>query len=305
MSSFTSRTITLGSRPSQLARWQSESILGQLQSAWPGLATRMVTMLTQGDRTLNQPLPEIGGKGLFTSELETALRCAEIDLAVHSLKDLPVEDAPDLCIAAISQRADARDVLISANGLGITDLPAGARVGTSSLRRAAQILAVRPDLTIQSLRGNVDTRIRKLQQGEYDAIILAAAGVERLGLGQHVTEHLAVEIMLPAPGQGALAVQCRANDAGLRELLAPLHDLPTAHAVSAERAFLAGLGGGCSAPIAAYAQVGAAKISMTGLVASLDGKQIVRVSGEGEDPLDLGEKLARRALDLGAGNLLA
>ena len=305
MNATTPRMITLGSRPSQLARWQSESILGQLRSAWPSLATRMVTMLTQGDRTLNQPLPEIGGKGLFTSELETALRAAEIDLAVHSLKDLPVDDAPGLCIAAISPRADARDVLISTNGLGLAGLAVGARVGTSSLRRAAQILAARPDLTILSLRGNVDTRIRKILQGEYDAIILAAAGVERLGLEKYVTEHLAFEIMLPAPGQGALAVQCRVDDASLHELLAPLHDPAAARAVSAERAFLAGLGGGCSAPIAAYAQVSAAKIAMTGLVASPDGRQIVRVRGEDDDPLVLGEKLARRALDLGAGNLLA
>ena len=305
MNAATPRMITLGSRPSQLARWQSENILGQLQSAWPGLATRLITMLTQGDRSLSQPLPEIGGKGLFTSELEAALRSAEIDLAVHSLKDLPVEDAPGLCIAAISPRADARDVLISTQGLGLNDLPAGARVGTSSLRRTAQVLAARPDLTILPLRGNVDTRIQKILLGDYDAIILAAAGVARLGLEKYVTEYLAFEIMLPAPGQGALAVQCRAEDAYLHELLAPLHDQATARAVSAERAFLAGLGGGCSAPIAAYAQVNAARLSMTGLVASTDGKQIVRVRGEGDDPLDLGKKLANRALDLGAGSILA
>ncbi len=305
MNSIASRTITLGSRPSPLARWQSETILRQLQVAWPALSCRMLTIQTQGDRTLDRPLPEIGGKGLFTSELETALRSGEIDLAVHSLKDLPVEDAPELCIAAISQRADARDVLVSNHGQCLADLPEGARVGTSSLRRAAQVLAARPDLTILSLRGNVDTRIRKILRGDYDAIILAAAGVERLELEKYVTEHLAFEVMLPAPGQGALAVQCRANDTGLCELLAPLHDQDAARAVSAERAFLAGLGGGCSAPIAAYAQIFGATISLTGLVASLDGRHIVRVIGEGQNPLDLGAKLAQRALELGAGTLLA
>jgi hydroxymethylbilane synthase len=305
MSPITSRTIILGSRPSRLARWQSETILHQLQAAWPGLPCRMITIQTQGDRTLDRPLPEIGGKGLFTSELESALRSAEIDLAVHSLKDIPVDDSPGLCIAAISQRADACDVLISVSGKSLNALPPGARVGTSSLRRAAQVLAARPDLTILSLRGNVDTRIHKILQGEYDAIILAAAGVERLGLEKYVTEHLPYEVMLPAPGQGALAIQCRANDESLHELLAPLHDLDAARAVSAERAFLASLGGGCSAPIAAYAQSSGSHLSMTGLVASPDGKHIVRVMGEGEEPLDLGTRLARQALELGAGALLA
>ena len=181
-------------------------------------------------------------------------------------------------------------MLVANNGQCLAHLPPGARVGTSSLRRAAQVLAARPDLTILSLRGNVDTRIRKILQGDYDAIILAAAGVERLGLEKHITEHLAFEVMLPAPGQGALAVQCRANDAELRDLLAPLHDRDAARAVSAERAFLAGLGGGCSAPIAAYAQINGATISITGLVASLDGRHTVRVIGEGQDPLDLGSK---------------
>ena len=305
MNSISTRSITLGSRPSPLARWQSETILRQLQVACPALSCRMLTIQTRGDRTLDRPLPEIGGKGLFTSELEAALRSGEIDLAVHSLKDLPVANAPELCIAAISQRADARDVLVSNHGQCLADLPVGARVGTSSLRRAAQLLAARPDLNMFSLRGNVDTRIRKILQGDYDAIILAAAGVERLGLEKYVSEHLAFEVMLPAPGQGVLAVQCRTSDTTLHELLAPLHDQNAARAVSAERAFLAGLGGGCSAPIAAYAQIFGATISMTGLVASLDGRHIVRVIGEGPDPLDLGAKLAQRALELGAGKLLA
>lgn len=304
MGYLSTRTITLGSRPSQLARWQTEHVLGLLQKSWPGLDCRMVTLVTQGDRTLNRPLPEIGGKGVFTAELETALHSGEIDLAVHSLKDLPVESAPGLCIGAVSQRADARDVLISANRRALVTLPLGARVGTSSLRREAQIKAMRPDLTILPLRGNVDTRIRKALQGDYEAIILAAAGVERLGLTEHVTEYLSFDVLLPAPGQGALAIQCRADDVELIALLAPIHHAATARAVAAERAFLAGLGGGCSAPVAAYAQANATEIALQGLVASTDGQQVIRVSGNGETPEAVGHSLAQQAIALGAGALL-
>lgn len=304
MGYLSTRTITLGSRPSQLARWQTEHVLDLLQKSWPGLDCRMVTLVTQGDRTLNRPLPEIGGKGVFTAELETALHSGEIDLAVHSLKDLPVESAPGLCIGAVSQRADARDVLISANRRALVTLPLGARVGTSSLRREAQIKAMRPDLTILPLRGNVDTRIRKALQGDYEAIILAAAGVERLGLTEHVTEYLSFDVLLPAPGQGALAIQCRADDVELIALLAPIHHAGTARAVAAERAFLAGLGGGCSAPVAAYAQANATEIALQGLVASTDGQQVIRVSGNGETPEAVGHSLAQQAIALGAGALL-
>lgn len=299
------RIITLGSRPSKLARWQTEHVLQLLQSAWPGLACRMVTLLTEGDKTLDRPLPEIGGKGVFTAELETALRSGEIDLAVHSLKDLPVDNAAGLCIGAVSQRADARDVLVSANGKTLSQLPLGARVGTSSLRRQAQIKAARPDLNILPLRGNVDTRLRKALQGDYDAIILAAAGMERLDLGPHITQYLPLEVMLPAPGQGALAIQCRADDSELLKLLQPLHDLITARAVTAERAFLSGLGGGCSAPVAAYAKDDGSLIAITGLVASTDGQRVIRVSASGEDPQALGQDLAQQAIARGAEELLA
>lgn len=304
MGSINTRTITLGSRPSQLARWQTEYVLGLLQQAWPALECRMITLVTQGDRTLNRPLPEIGGKGVFTAELEAALHSGEIDIAVHSLKDLPVESAPGLCTGAISQRADARDVLISGNRQGLEMLPLGARVGTSSLRREAQLKAMRPDLSILPLRGNVDTRIRKALQGEYEAIILAAAGVERLNLAQHVTEYLPFEVLLPAPGQGALAIQCRADDQKLLDLLKPIHDDATARAVAAERAFLSGLGGGCSAPVAAYAQASGATLTLRGLVASTDGQQVIRVSGAGENPEALGNALAQEAILQGAGALL-
>lgn len=304
MGTIIPRTLTLGSRPSKLARWQSEYILARLNASRPDLSLRFVTLVTEGDKVLDRPLPEIGGKGVFTAELESALRSGAIDLAVHSLKDLPVDDSPGLCIGAVSQRADARDVLVSAAGKTLEALPFGARIGTSSLRREAQLRAFRPDLTILPLRGNVDTRIRKALQGDYDAIILAAAGVERLDLGQHITEYLPFEVMLPAPGQGALAVQCRADDAELLEILRPLHDEPTRRAVTAERCFLSALGGGCSAPVAAHAKASAQNLELTGLVALPSGQKVIRVQAAGDDPAALGDLLAQRALALGAGELL-
>ncbi len=299
------RTLTLGSRPSRLALWQTGHVLDLLKTAWPELTFRIVTLTTEGDRVIERPLPEIGGKGLFTSELEAALRSGEIDLAVHSLKDLPVGDPPGLVTGAVTERTDARDALVSANGSSLLGLPAGARVGTSSLRRQAQLLAARSDLQIVPLRGNVDTRVRKALQGEYDAIVLAAAGLERLDLLDSVSEMLPFALMLPAPGQGALAVQHRADDTELARLLSPLHHAATASAVTAERTFLAELGAGCSAPVAAYARVTSAAIEMDGLIASVDGGRLVRVSTSGADPSDLGKLLAQRALELGAGDLLA
>jgi hydroxymethylbilane synthase len=298
------RLITLGSRPSKLACWQTDHVMELLGAAWPELQFRIVTLVTEGDQVLDRPLPEIGGKGLFTSELEGALRSGEIDLAVHSLKDLPLEETPGLCIGAISRRGDARDVMVSAQKYALDTLPFGEKVGTSSLRRSAQLLALRPDLVIAPLRGNVDTRIRKALVADYDAIILAAAGVQRLGLEDAVTGYLSLERMLPAPGQGALAVECRKDDPTLAPLLAAVHHEPTAAAVSAERAFLGALGAGCSAPVAAYAEVSLAGVEMTGLEASLDGRKIVRVRGEGRDPLELGQRLADEALAQGAAELI-
>ncbi len=298
-------TLTLGSRPSKLARWQTDHVLSLLKSAWPGLECQVVTLVTEGDKKLEHPLPEIGGKGVFTAELEAALLAGEIDLAVHSLKDLPVAERPGLCIGAISQRADGRDVVVSASGKKLAQLPQGARVGPSSLRRAAQLLAARPDLTVLPLRGNVDTRLRKAMEGTYDAIVLAAAGMERLELAQYVTEYLPFEVMLPAPGQGALAVQCRAGDIETQHLLAVIHDLPTARAVTAERAFLSTLGAGCSAPVGAYATAQGDSLELQAMVASADGRRVVRLAGKGEDPLFLGQELARQALEKGAGELLS
>lgn len=300
--------ITMGTRGSALARWQTEWVMTRLREAWPVVGFGVKLFTTSGDRLLDKPLPEIGGKGVFTEELENALRAGEIDIAVHSLKDLPIDDAPGLTIGAISAREDARDVLISREGWTLAGLPAGARVGTSSLRRSAQLLAARPDLTLLPLRGNVDTRIGKVMRGDYDAIVLAAAGVRRLGLAAHITEYLPYDVMLPAPGQGALAVQCRAGDERIRDLLAALDDRPTRLAVTAERAFLNGLGGGCSAPVAAYAlaapQPPVSGLHLTGLVASPDGKRTFRVEGQGNDPLALGAELARQAFARGAGELI-
>ena len=300
-------SLIAGTRASALARWQTDWVRARLAAAWPGLAWQARAYTTTGDRQPDRPLPEIGGKGVFTEELEQALRRREIDLVVHSLKDLPVEPAPGLVLAAICVREDARDVLISPGGLGLAALLPGARLGTSSVRRSAQLLAARPDLRILPLRGNVDTRLRKAAQGDYDAIVLAAAGVLRLGLAEHIREFLPFDVMLPAPGQGALAIQCRADDDAVRALLAPLDDPATRAAVTAERAFLAALGGGCSAPIAAYAVASARStplhIEMRGLAAAPDGRRVVRVSGAGPEPLALGQSLAQSALEQGAADL--
>jgi hydroxymethylbilane synthase len=313
-------TLTVGTRGSALARWQTDWVIDRLRAAWPDLDCTIKLFQTSGDKILDKPLPEIGGKGLFTEELESALKSGEIDLAVHSLKDLPVDNVPGLTLAAIGERADARDVLISRESWTLASLPHGARVGTSSLRRSAQLLAARPDLKLLPLRGNVDTRLRKALSGDYDAIVLAAAGVLRLGLGEHISEYLAFEVMLPAPGQGALAIQCRAADQATRDLLQPLEHAATRASVMAERAFLNGLGGGCSAPIAAFATFQPARASaqssraghlaptsnlqLTGLVATSAGQRVIRVSDEGSDPIKLGMQLAQTALAQGAAGLI-
>ena len=298
--------VTVGTRGSALARCQTERVIELLTEAWPGLVCEATPIVTHGDRTQasGEPLPEIGGKGLFTAELEEGLRSGEIDLAVHSLKDLPAEEAPGVTVGAVCLREDSRDCLVARDGLGLAQLPAGAVVGTSSLRRAAQLRALRPDLELRSIRGNVDTRVRKVHQREFDAVVLAAAGVRRLGLEDAVTEWLPLETMLPAPGQGALAVQCRAGDAPLLTLLAAIDDPGTRAATGAERAFLRALGGGCTAPVGAYAEaVRPGLVRMETLVASPDGGEVVRVKGEGE-PEELGERLAREALGAGADSIL-
>jgi hydroxymethylbilane synthase len=298
--------LIFATRPSALARWQTQWVIHALKKIHPNLECEEIVTTTQGDTILDKALPEIGGKGLFTQELESELLNGHVHCAVHSLKDLPIENSSELTIGCIPVRGDVRDVLISANGYTLATLPANASVGTSSLRRATQLLSFRPDFRIQSLRGNVDTRVRKALDGQYDAIILAAAGLTRLGLDNHVTEWLSLDMMLPAPGQGALAVQCRADDHSTLSLLAMLDDDATRKAVTAERAFLSGLGGGCAVPVAAYA-VGneqSSVITLTGLVISEDGEKIVKVTGQGMDALELGNELSRKAIQQGADEIL-
>jgi len=296
--------LIFATRPSALARWQTQWVINSLQKIHPNLECEEKIITTQGDKILDKPLPEIGGKGLFTQELESELLSGAVHCAVHSLKDLPVENPDGLTIGCIPVRAEVRDALISKNGFMLATLPQGASVGTSSLRRAAQLLSLRPDLRTESLRGNVDTRVHKALDGQYDAIILAGAGLTRLGLEKNVTEWLSLDVMLPAPGQGALAVQCRADDQTTLNLLAALDDDSTRKAVTAERAFLSGLGGGCAVPVAAHATVKAQTISLTGLVISEDGKKIVKVTGDGNDALALGKRLADKAIVQGAGDIL-
>lgn len=299
--------LTFATRPSALARWQTQWVMKALQEAHPGLTCVEKVITTQGDKILDKPLPEIGGKGLFTQELESELLAGAVHCAVHSLKDLPVENPEGLTVGCIPTRAEVRDALISKNGYTLETLPSGSVVGTSSLRRAAQILSTRPDINIASLRGNVDTRLRRAQEGLYDAIILAGAGLTRLGMESHVSQWLPLDLMLPAPGQGALAVQCRADDDETLLLLSALEDAPTRAAVTAERQFLLGLGGGCAVPVAAYAVVSSqsSAISLTGLVASIDGKKLIKVTGKGPDPQELGKQLAQEAISQGANIILA
>ena len=297
--------LIFATRPSALARWQTQWVIRSLQAIHPDLECAERVITTQGDRILNRPLPEIGGKGLFTQELESELLAGRVHAAVHSLKDLPVENPPGLLLGAIPSRGEVRDALISAGGFRLEDLPPGARLGTSSLRRAAQALALRPDLRVESLRGNIDTRLRKALDGQYDAIILAGAGLVRMGLEVHITQWLPLDRMLPAPGQGALAVQCRAGDAATLALLAALDDTATRQATRAERAFLAGLGGGCSLPVAAYAVVETGQVNLQGLVAAPDGSRLLRCQAAGSDPDLVGQECAASALQRGAADLFS
>ena len=306
--------MVLGTRASALARAQTERVAALLSEAWPEIACRAKPIGTRGDRTQasGMPLPTIGGKGLFTAELERALRAGTIDLAVHSLKDLPTEETPGIVLGAVCLREDVRDCIVARDGKRLLELPPGAVVGTSSLRRAAQLQALRQDLDVRSIRGNVDTRVRKVQDGEFDAVVLAAAGILRLGLEDAVTEWLGPDTMLSAPGQGALGVQCRAGDERVLSLLAAIDDPGARAETTAERVFLRTLGAGCTAPVGAQAvvvdpepsdTVSKGRVRLNGLVASPDGGQVVRVAGEGE-PEEVGERLAREALAAGAGDIL-
>lgn len=303
------KTLIIGSRRSALAQIQTRFVQGLLQAAWPDLEVNIELFDTSGDLNRADPLPAIGGKGLFTAELETALRERRIDLAVHSLKDLPVEDSPGLTVVAVPQRASPRDVLVSPKADHIQTLPPGAVVGTSSLRRAAQLRAIRADLQIKDIRGNVETRLRKVTEAGYgyDATLLAEAGLARMGYQDLEMAHpLPYDLMLPAPGQGALAVQGRAGDPETTRYLQVLDHPATRIATTAERTFLAGLGGGCALPVAALGQVIEGQLNLQAIVASPDGRRVIRVQGSGaiEADHELGRQLAEQALALGAAELL-
>jgi hydroxymethylbilane synthase len=299
----------IGTRGSQLALWQTNWVKAQTEKHHPGIEVEIKVISTKGDRVLDVSLPKLGeeGKGLFTKELEDALFEHRVDLAVHSLKDLPTELPAGLHIGAICEREDARDALVARNPItSFNELPDRALIGTSSLRRQAQLKSVRPDLVIEPVRGNVDTRLRKLDEGRYDAIVLAAAGLHRLGHANRITEHLSEDLMLPAVGQGALAIETREGDATTAEIIHALNHEATRLACSAERAFLKGLGGGCLVPIAAHATIKSDVMTLNGLVASPDGSEIVRAqqSGPSQDADLLGQQLADELLARGAARIL-
>jgi hydroxymethylbilane synthase len=305
LSSQCFQTITVGSRGSDLALWQTRWVIARLQQARPDVEFRIQRITTRGDVVRDRALSQVGGKGLFVKEIEAALLAGEIDLAVHSLKDMPTELPEDLAIGAVTAREDPRDVLVSRLGLKLAELPPGARVGTGSLRRAAQLRASRPDLQIVDLRGNVDTRLRKAATEEYDAVVLAAAGLIRLGYSDRITEYLSPGVMLPAGGQGALCVEVRAGDEATRTLVSMVHDPLTDAAVTAERAFLARIGGGCQVPIAAYGIVNDDELWLRGLVASIDGSRLLRndLCGSWTEPAALAQALAEEMLAQGADEI--
>ncbi len=298
--------IRIATRKSQLALWQAEHVATLLRQAHPHLQVELVPMTTKGDQIQDRSLAAIGGKGLFIKELEVALQEGRADIAVHSMKDVPGDLPEGLSIATVLPRADPRDAWVSPRYAGVEDLPRGARVGTSSLRRQAQLLALRSDLVIHPLRGNVDTRLRRLDEGELDAIVLACAGLVRLGWESRITARLPADIFLPAVGQGVIGIECRVNDSSTRKTLAPLDHPATRIALDAERAFTGYLGGSCQSPIAAYAQLDGERLTLAGLVAEPDGSRLLRdrESGSALDPAALGIQLAQRIQSAGALDLL-
>jgi hydroxymethylbilane synthase len=300
-----SHRIRLGTRGSPLALWQARSVADALRAYHPGLTVEVVVIRTTGDKNRHDPLPQLGSKGLFVKEIEDALLQQEIDLAVHSMKDMPTALPPGLHFGAIPPRGEARDAYVGRDKRRLSELTGSWRIGTGSRRRQAQVLARYPTLRIQDIRGNVETRLRKMQHGEVDGLILAAAGLIRLGLQHEITELLPPAVMLPAPGQGALAVETLAGH-WVDTLLAPLHDAPTAHAVVAERAFLTHLGGGCMVPIAAFAQCEGQIMHLQGLVSSPEGRWVLRrdIRGDIREAAQLGKTLADQMLAEGAGAIL-
>lgn len=315
------KKVSIGTRGSKLALWQAEWVSSEIKRMRPDIEVSLVKIKTTGDKILDVPLAKVGGKGLFVKEIEEALLRKEVDLAVHSMKDVPTDFPPNLHLAAICKREDPRDAFISPmvkersqesekiifKYKSFDDLPQGATVGTSSLRRSCQLLNKRPDLKIVQLRGNLDTRLRKLDEGQFDAIILAAAGVKRLGLEKRITSILPVDVSLPAIGQGAIGIECRIDDEFINSLLSNLNDKETSICVKAERAFLKRLEGGCQVPIAGYARMNdKSLLIMDGLVGSLSGDRLIRghIEGKPEDCEDLGTKLAEDILSRGAKEIL-
>ncbi|HEX7218411.1 MAG TPA: hydroxymethylbilane synthase [Burkholderiales bacterium] len=300
------KKLVIATRRSRLALWQSEHIKERLQSLHRGLVVDLLPLSTRGDELIDRRLDQAGGKGLFVKELESAMAEGRADLAVHSIKDVPAELPSGFVLAAITAREDPRDVFVSKKFKSLVELPRGASLGTSSLRRSAQIVERFPHLEIRLLRGNVDTRLAKLERGEYDAIVLAAAGLKRLGLEARATACLEPEEMLPAPGQGALGIECLAARSDVAALLAPLADGATAACVRAERAVSRALGGSCTLPLAAYGQISSGALRLRGLVASPDGRRVVRcdVKGDPAQPEALGEKAAQELRRQGAAEIL-
>ena len=294
--------LRIGSRGSKLALWQANHVAALLREK--GHAVEIETIKTTGDKILDVSLAKVGTKGMFTKEIEEALADKRVDLAVHSLKDVPTELQPEFTLAAIMKREDPRDAFISVKYSAIDELPKGAKVGTSSLRRQCQLKALRPDLEIFPLRGNVDTRLRKLESGEYDAIILAAAGVKRLGLDRYVRSRVAPEIMCPAVGQGALAIETRAGDTETLGHIEFLNHAETRRAIECERALLGSLGGGCQVPIGAHAEINGGSINLRAMVGRPDGSQILRQTAQGSDPVELGKQTAQKLLQQGADKIL-
>lgn len=300
------KTLKIATRQSPLALWQANYVKDRLQQLYPDLTIELVPMVTKGDVILDSPLAKIGGKGLFVKELENALLNKEADIAVHSMKDVPMQFPEGLGLAVICQREDPRDAFVSHSYRTFAELPQGAVVGTSSLRRQCQLKALRPDLNIRSLRGNVGTRLSKLDNGDYDAIILASAGLIRLGLADRIASFIDVEQSLPAAGQGAVGIECRTDDMQVQALLAPLADAETTYCVRAERAMNNHLQGGCQVPIGGYAVLQQGQLYLRALVGDIDGSRIIRA--EGKSPVEnaeaLGVQIAEQLLAQGADKIL-
>ncbi len=303
-----SELIRIGTRKSKLALAQTRWVAARLQELWPGLQVELVKITTKGDKILDVPLAKVGGKGLFVKEIEQALLRKEVDIAVHSLKDVPSEVPEGLEVTVFPQREDPRDAVISAAGQRLSDIPENSRVGTSSLRRMAQIKAQWPHLEVVSLRGNLDTRLGKLDAGEFDCILLAAAGLIRLGLASRITQYLEIDQMLPAIGQGALGIELRSDDSLTKKILNPLHHEPTSLCVRAERALLARLEGGCQVPIGGFCTMDdSGRLTLHGLVADEQGKEVIKRVRQGDSsaPETLGKALADEILDAGGREILS